>query len=339
MSNDATNAPFAWRDHLAVHPAADEFPLLSESELKELAEDIRKNGLQQPIILSGELLFHEVNKRTGDYLSYLVDGRNRLDALALLGWLKPARSRKNRESLKSCDIFVKVEPFEINLKARPSTLTIGDKWHPLERHHFDQPDEVYSFVLSLNVHRRHLTAEKKRDLIAKLLKANPEQSNRTIAKQVKADHHKVAKVRHQLESTGEVAPVEKTVGADGKARKQPSKKPERNPVEATKDDSAEQYMAFEEALQAIEEANEELDVPENPANYVAAFALRAEEADRLSRELEYLGKHMMAEAKHFKQKMKPDEIIKVVRTIAEAWSTVADKLEQARASNRLSEAA
>jgi hypothetical protein len=107
-------------------------------------------------------------------------------------------------------------------------------------------------------------------------------------------------------------------------RKRPSRKPERNPVEATEDDSAKQYMAFEEALQA--KADEELDVPENPENYEIAFALRAEEADRLSRELEYLGKHMIADP----ARLTPDEIIKVVRTVAEAWSTVAYELEQAR---------
>ena len=42
------------------------------------------------------------------------------------------------------------------------------------------------FVLSANVHRRHLTAEQKRELIAKVLKAQPEKSNRQVAEQVKA---------------------------------------------------------------------------------------------------------------------------------------------------------
>jgi hypothetical protein len=66
---------FNWRAHLPVHPAADRFPLLSESELKELAEDIRKNGLQCPIVIR-----HQENDS-----DQLIDGRNRLDALALLG--------------------------------------------------------------------------------------------------------------------------------------------------------------------------------------------------------------------------------------------------------------
>ena len=40
-----------WRSDLSVHPAADLFPLMSEAELRELGEDIKKNGLQSPIIV------------------------------------------------------------------------------------------------------------------------------------------------------------------------------------------------------------------------------------------------------------------------------------------------
>ena len=44
-------ASFDWRALLAVHPAADLFPLLPDSELQELASDIEANGLRTPIIL------------------------------------------------------------------------------------------------------------------------------------------------------------------------------------------------------------------------------------------------------------------------------------------------
>jgi hypothetical protein len=74
-------------------------------------------------------------------------------------------------------------------------------------------------ALSFNIHRRHLTAEQKRELIAKLLKAKPEASNVTVAKQVKADDKTVAKVRRDLESTSEIPRLEKTIGADRRARK------------------------------------------------------------------------------------------------------------------------
>jgi hypothetical protein len=49
-----------------VHPVAELFPMLSDDELNELADDIKLNGLLQPIVLDEK----------GD----LVDGRNRLEA-------------------------------------------------------------------------------------------------------------------------------------------------------------------------------------------------------------------------------------------------------------------
>ena len=91
---------------------------------------------------------------------------------------------------------------------------------------------MFETAISLNFYRRHLTAEQKHEFIAKRIKANPEQSNRSIAKQVKEDHHKVAKVRSELESTGEVSPVEKRIGADGRARKRPAKRKKHNPKSA-----------------------------------------------------------------------------------------------------------
>jgi hypothetical protein len=34
-----TNQTVCWRNHLAVHPAAEAYPLLAEKELKQLADD------------------------------------------------------------------------------------------------------------------------------------------------------------------------------------------------------------------------------------------------------------------------------------------------------------
>ena len=55
---------------LEVHPAAGLFPLLEGDELQDLAEDIRKNGLDQSIVL------HE---------GKVLDGRNRLRACEIAG--------------------------------------------------------------------------------------------------------------------------------------------------------------------------------------------------------------------------------------------------------------
>jgi hypothetical protein len=81
--------------------------------------------------------------------------------------------------------------------------------------------EPYAYVVSANIHRRHLTAEQKRELIAKLLKATPEKSNRQIAETVKASHVTVGAVRAEMESTGQIDQLAKTVGKDRKARSKP----------------------------------------------------------------------------------------------------------------------
>jgi hypothetical protein len=59
-------------DELKVHPAAEDFDMLDGDELAELANDIKANGQQFPIVLD----------TTG---TVLVDGRNRLAACRLAG--------------------------------------------------------------------------------------------------------------------------------------------------------------------------------------------------------------------------------------------------------------
>ncbi len=75
-----------------------------------------------------------------------------------------------------------------------------------------------AFVASKNAHRRHLTGEQKREVIEKLLKLNPNQSNRQVAKLAGVSHHTAAAVRNEGEATGQIAQLDKTVGADGKSR-------------------------------------------------------------------------------------------------------------------------
>jgi hypothetical protein len=77
-----------------------------------------------------------------------------------------------------------------------------------------------TFVISRNIHRRHLTAEQKREIIAKLVAAQPEKSDRAIAEQTKSSPQTVGRVR----ATVPGGTVEKRVGKDGKARRQPATK-------------------------------------------------------------------------------------------------------------------
>jgi hypothetical protein len=222
--------PFDWRSHLKVHPAAELFPLLAPDELQALADDIKANGLAQRVSFDKD--------------GRLLDGRNRLDALALSGMLELAPNG-NGVGVKGADV--------------------GIGWKLL-----DELDP-YDVVISLNAHRRHLTAEQKRDLIAKVLKAKPNASNNSIAKRVKADDKTVASVRRELEGRSEIPNAKERT--DSKGRKQPARKPKKSePAVAAKaadqsaptDDDAEtpvthaEHFAALKRMHKLEKANYEL---------------------------------------------------------------------------------
>jgi len=83
--------------------------------------------------------------------------------------------------------------------------------------------QARNYVISANIHRRHLSPDQRREIIAELLKLNPSQSNRQIADQTKTSHTTVGAVREELEATGQIGQLDKTTGADGKARKRKGK--------------------------------------------------------------------------------------------------------------------
>jgi len=147
-------------------------------------------------------------------------------------------------------------------------------------------NDPLGYVISANIQRRHLTAEQKRDLTADLLKAKPESSNREIAKRVKADDKTVAKVRRELEATAEIPQLEKTVGADGKARKKPEKKKRRTEDDFKRDIAAKKAAvsapAPAETTREVVAADEKLDLLREFAQFVLerAAAVRVELKDR-----------------------------------------------------------
>jgi hypothetical protein len=78
-------------------------------------------------------------------------------------------------------------------------------------------DEARAYVISKNIHRRHLTPEQKRDLLVKLVAAQPEKSDRALSKEFGVSHPTIAKARKKAEA-GKALPVKKRKGADGKTR-------------------------------------------------------------------------------------------------------------------------
>ena len=179
-----------WRDVLSIHPAADAFPLMSKDELIALAKDIEANGLMHKVVITGAI---NPDGTANVNQVCVLDGRNRLDALEHLGK----------------ELFDK--------KGRPSSEWFTNQF---ATDAFKMDELVY--VISANIHRRHLTADQRRELIEKLLKANPEQSNRQIAAVVKRDHKTVSAVRTELEGRGEIPHV--SITTDTKGRKQPAKR-------------------------------------------------------------------------------------------------------------------
>ena len=150
--------------NLPIHPAAETLPMMGEAELKDLAADIERNGLQEPIILFRDNR-DAANGAKGPFPVYLLDGRNRLAALRLLGIDNPKDAPKGNITIDT------VRP----VKALKQVGAIGRRQVKTA---WKVDVDPHSMVMSLNVHRRHLTAEQKRQAIADHLKAMPDASDR-----------------------------------------------------------------------------------------------------------------------------------------------------------------
>jgi hypothetical protein len=138
----------SWRDVISIHPAADVFPMLSEDELRRLGEDIQKNGLKESVALWSPRL-------VGGQPQYLLDGRNRLDAMELVGMSTVAE-----RPIGSGRWWVTISS---NGRDAVEYLYGDSTSNPV-------PDPA-SYVISKNIHRRHLTKEQQADLIIKALEA------------------------------------------------------------------------------------------------------------------------------------------------------------------------
>jgi hypothetical protein len=120
-----------WRDKYRVHPAADKFPMMTDEELTALGEDIKANGLRNPIVFCTK---YDAKGVAMDEHTYLLDGRNRLEAMERAGtslWLKDGFERRY----------------------------VSDK-------------NLAEIVIGLNIRRRHLTKQQQADLIVEVIRAS-----------------------------------------------------------------------------------------------------------------------------------------------------------------------
>ena len=134
-----------WREQFKVHPAADVFPMMSDEELAALGEDIKANGLRTPITL-----WACGKNESGETVYLLLDGRNRMEALNRRGL--------NLGGLPRSEFC-------------PSNLLEGDKTYPGLVFLPNDVDPV-AFVISANIHRRHLPKQQQADLIVAAVKAS-----------------------------------------------------------------------------------------------------------------------------------------------------------------------
>src|ERR1051325_4552998 len=80
-------------------------------------------------------------------------------------------------------------------------------------------DEKRTMARALNLARRQLTQEQKRQLVADQLRETPDRSNRWVGKQLGVHHATVASVRGEMESVGQIIQPERRLGTDGKIYK------------------------------------------------------------------------------------------------------------------------
>lgn len=91
------------------------------------------------------------------------------------------------------------------------------------------PADPVDYMIRAALERRHLSGAQKRELAMRLLKAQPDQSDRRVAKTVRVAPTTVGKVRKQLEEKGDVSRMD--TREDSKGRKQPvAERKEQEPI-------------------------------------------------------------------------------------------------------------
>ena len=266
---------------------------MSSDELRELGRDIRKNGLRSSIAL------WQSDKGAS---ALLLDGISRLDAVEVeLG--RPVRvvprtyRLRTRWSLETDEDGESVPVTNLIGKAGNSTaeqqtfILLGRDVDP------------WAYVTSANLHRRHLTAEQRRELIVRLIEAMPEKSNRQIAKLVNASPTTVGTKRAEMEATGDVSKLD--TRTDSKGRKQPARKTTTKPPPVS-EEVLQQRAAAAERIRALMGGKTRDDIGPASNDEITRKDARIEElqADKRRLEIENIG--LRSEVEETKAVRKPE---------------------------------
>ena len=119
---------------------------------------------------------------------------------------------------------------------------------------FDNHDAAAAYVISKNIRRRHLTPEQKRELIEKVLRADPTKSDRQIARAVKVDNKTVGAVRKRAEAREEIPHVSKRTDTKGRSQVAHKRNSAKRPPKSTIDLNDQCTAAVRETIeQTIED--------------------------------------------------------------------------------------
>lgn len=195
----------SWRDNVAVHPTADLFPMISDAELRELANDIKAHGLQERI----KVIFKD-----GKYI--LIDGRNRLAAMELL---RTAAFYRDGEPDPNMVEVVDL----VSLELDPATYIISAN---VRRRHLNgaQKRDLIGKLLELN-------PSKSDRQIAAVVGVN----HKTVGpvRNEKVGRGEIPHADKRIDSRGRQQPASKPKSAPTKIKSPPEKKPKdtkSNPV-------------------------------------------------------------------------------------------------------------
>jgi hypothetical protein len=86
---------------------------------------------------------------------------------------------------------------------------------PVEVRHVADGDQARDVAFALNLARRHLSREQRRDLIRREIGLRPDDSDRGIARRLSCDHKTVGSVRREL--SGEIPQQQLTTAQSGQA--------------------------------------------------------------------------------------------------------------------------
>jgi len=115
---------------LTVHPAADIFPMMSDEELADMAESIKADGQEFPIILDGDVLIDRRNRLAACKLAGVeprfedLNGRDPLAYIARVN-LKRRNMTKGQQAMALAMIYPEAEKGGRGKKSERAAETVG----------------------------------------------------------------------------------------------------------------------------------------------------------------------------------------------------------------------